>query len=448
MKLSSDRKVALVIGSGGREHALAWKLASSPRVARVIVAPGNDGMPSEWERWPVDLSKGGPSFEDLARRAREAQVSLTVIGPDDPLAAGIADVFSAAGLTVFGPSASAARIEASKAFAKDVMNEAKVPTARYEVFKSAAEARRFLKAEWKPPGWVIKADGLALGKGVRVCGELAEALLATDELIGVSGRILVEERLSGAESSWMAFCDGIHASLFAPARDHKRLLDRDIGPNTGGMGAYSPLADLSDDFAERVRTEVFLPTLREMKRRGAEFRGMLYAGLMIERTESPNRRFHVLEFNARFGDPEAQVLLARMTGDLYDWCERSAQGDLIAMPERVPMKPDAALIIVGAADGYPDNPKAGARLTGLDRALQNSQTERAGSVAVPAYFTAGVRREESGLTVSGGRVFGAMGIGPQLVDARAMAYERLEAARFEGMKSRTDIGQPREVTRV
>jgi len=422
-------KTVLVIGSGGREHALAWKLSQSPLVSRLIVAPGNDGMPGEWERWPVDLGGGRAAFEELALKAYEEHVALTVVGPDNPLADGIVDVFEGAGLLCFGPREAAAQIEASKAFAKDVMQAAGVPTARYFVAQSNNEAQKILKSVPWDTGWVIKADGLALGKGVRVCLTQADALQAAEELISISGRLVIEERLVGQELSWMAICDGERCALLEPARDHKRLLDGDRGPNTGGMGAFSPVLGVDRELAAIVREKVFLPTLRELKKRGAEFRGLLYAGLM---GDFSGGKFWVLEFNSRFGDPETQVLMPRIEGDLYPWLEASALGDLSALPAQVPFVAESAVVVVAAAAGYPEQPKKGAVIRGLGPI--------AGGESVPPVFFSGVRGEGAMLTVSGGRVLGAMGMGKDLADALFQAYQRMNQIRFEGMQFRQDIG--------
>ncbi|MCC7440835.1 MAG: phosphoribosylamine--glycine ligase, partial [Bdellovibrionales bacterium] len=315
-------RTVLVVGGGGREHALAWKLAQSPSVSRLILAPGNDGMRTRGgrvmvERWEFDAARGRPEFEALAAHARAEKVDLAVIGPDNPLADGLVDVLAEHGVAAFGPRADAARIESSKAFAKQVMKSAGVPTARFVAVRDLEEARKFLRsAPWPPvsKGWVVKADGLALGKGVRVCEELKEAEAACEELLPVSGSLVIEERLEGVELSWMAFCDGERAALLEPARDYKRLKDGHAGPNTGGMGAYSPVAEAADEgLRERVRREVFEPVLKEMRALGTPFQGVLFAGLMMNPS---TRQFWVLEFNARFGDPETQVLLPRLEGDL------------------------------------------------------------------------------------------------------------------------------------
>ena len=438
----------LVVGSGGREHALAWKLSCSPEVTRLIVAPGNDGYPEKWERWPVDLTGGAlearlERFRELAARAKREGVRIAVIGPDNPLADGIVDVFEAAGVAVFGPRASAARIEASKAFAKELMQAAKVPTARFGVVATAADAEAFLAspAVSKWAGWVVKADGLALGKGVKVCDSLKDATQAARELIAVSGSLVIEEKLLGEEISWLALCDGKRCALFPTARDFKRVGDGDKGPNTGGMGAYSPVADVPASWNERVRREVFEPVLAEMRRRDSEFRGVLYAGLMVDPTQD---RISVLEFNARFGDPETQVLMARMKGDVLPWFEAVARGDLSPMigahTGNIPVVEDAAVVVVAAAKGYPDSPEKGRKIefiTGL--AEQGSAPAGAGADGLPSYFMAGVVKKEDALVTNGGRVLGAVARGRTVEEARVRAYARLSETHFEGMQYRRDI---------
>lgn len=441
----------LLIGSGGREHALAWKILQSPLCARLILAPGNDAM--AWdssnsshaskktskisskitERW--DLPSDASLYPALADRAQKAGVQLVIVGPDNPLAAGIADVMRAKDLPCFGPSQRAAEIESSKSFSKEVMKAAGVPTPEYRVFTDASEAERFLKsAPWgtpeKPEGWVVKADGLALGKGVIVCSSLKESLQAVKILHALSGKIVVEKKVSGAELSWMAICDGERAALLDPARDYKRLRDGDQGPNTGGMGAYSPVMEMMG-LEKRVRDEVFLPTLRELKKRGRPFNGVLYAGLMIELGSTPQEaQISVLEFNARFGDPEAQVLMPRIEGDLVEWFYAAATGKLSQKPERVPFLKESAVYVVASAAGYPENPEKGAEILGLQDLLDVSCTE------VPRVFVAGAK---AAWQVTGGRVLGALGLGSSLEQARVSAYQTLSQIRFSGMHFRKDI---------
>jgi phosphoribosylamine--glycine ligase len=429
-------KTALVLGSGGREHALAWKLSGSPGVSRVIVAPGNDGLPAQFERWPGALRP--EVFPQLARQARERGVALVVVGPDAALADGAADVFAEHGVPCFGPKRGAARIESSKAFAKEIMQAAGVPTAHYFTAASAREAETILEAlPWQPgKGWVIKADGLALGKGVRVCPTLEEALQASRELVAISGQLVIEEQLFGQELSWMAFCQGEEVRLLEPARDFKRIRDDDQGPNTGGMGAYSPVPGVPENAADEVRRRIFEPTLRELCRRGVPFSGLLYAGLMWD---PGTGTFHVIEFNSRFGDPEAQVLLPRFQGDFFEWCLAVAEGRLGAMPRRVPFTREAAVVVIAAAAGYPEKPpERGRAIEGLPRADGSSSTES----AAPEFFFAGVERAAGGrLETAGGRVLGAMGYGSTLEQARLAAYRRLGQIRFEGMQFRRDIAR-------
>lgn len=437
-------KTVVVIGSGGREHALAWKLSLSPEISRLIVAPGNDGMDAKWERWETTLS-GREEFARLARRAREERVDLVVVGPDNPLADGIVDVMTEHGVAVFGPTAAAARIEASKAFAKDVMKSAGVPTAEFVVAPNADEARRYLRsAPWggvaggRTRGWVVKADGLALGKGVHVCGTLEEGVAAVDKIVALatdSPKLVIEERLTGEEISWFALCDGERVALMEPARDYKRVRDGNEGPNTGGMGAFSPVPGLPDGLEARVRREVFEPVLAEMRRRGCPFRGVLYAGLMWDAASAAaaDGGLWVIEFNARFGDPETQVVVPRVEGDLLPWLEAVARGDLSQLPARVPFSREPAVYVVGAARGYPEQPEKGRTIAGVAPA--------------PEVFCAGVKRAPGGspdasggaLVSNGGRVLGALGRGATLAAARAQAYERLARVSFEGMHYRTDV---------
>ncbi len=425
-----------VIGGGGREHALVWRLSQSPKVARLTAVPGSLAMAPTLRKevafacLPANLSGGRAEFERLARLAIEQKVDLVVVGPDNPLADGIVDIFSTRGLTCFGPSAAAARLESSKAFAKEVMSAAKVPTARFAAFESVPEAKAFLRNEPWGAGWVVKADGLALGKGVVVPENLEEAFAAIERLLPLSGSLLVEERLHGEELSWLALCDGERAVLFDPARDHKRLLDGDQGPNTGGMGVICPVPGVSADFEARVASEVFAPVMAEMKRRGTPFRGVLYAGLMWNRKTN---QYWVLEFNARFGDPETQALLPRMEGDLFEWCLACAEGRLKSMPTRVPFREGMAVVVVLAAEGYPESPRKGDVISGLESWLVDA--------GQPAVFASGVSRVGDSWMTHGGRVLGVLGYGLDVEAARRQAYERVEQIRFAGQQFRRDIGQ-------
>ncbi len=474
-KSAGSAQTVLLLGSGGREHAMAWKLSLSPHVGRLIVAPGNPAMLGRWETWS-DVRLGDPgSYLLLAERAHAAGVSLVVVGPDNPLADGVVDVLEGAGLRCFGPRAQAARIEASKAFAKEVMTAAGVPTAHYQVAHSHEEALQYLvNADWSDGrGWVLKADGLALGKGVYVCGTLKEARDALGALaaLGSAGeRLVIEERLSGQEISWLAFCDGERCALLEPARDYKRIGTGDQGANTGGMGAFSPVPGLPASFEKRVREEIFIPVLAEMRRRDAPFKGVLYAGLMVDVVRE---RIWVIEFNGRFGDPEAQVLLSRMSDDFYLWCDAVARGDIGRLGERVSFHSESAVVVVAAARGYPDTPEKGARISGYGAVGAGSAAGLSGSAAVsravanvggltppPAYFAAGMAASAAsapspahgsgagagaaGFVVNGGRVLGAMGMGADLRSAREQAYTRLKKISFAGMQFRTDIAEVRD----
>jgi phosphoribosylamine--glycine ligase len=393
-------------------------------------------MDCELERWSLK------DFNTLAKRAVEEKVGLVVVGPDNALADGIVDTFEKHGLLCFGPTQAAARIESSKEFAKEVMKAAEIPTAKHFVARSLSEAQKILKSvPWKSTGWVVKADGLALGKGVEVCADYETALAASARLIEISGSLVIEERLSGEEVSWFAFCDGDEAVLFEPARDYKRLKSGNEGPNTGGMGAYSPVPEVPKDWTKRIYDQVFTRALREMKKRRTPFKGLLYAGLMCDFKQN---RFWVIEFNARFGDPETQVLLPRMIDDFYEWCVASAQGKLKehiqklgreASAPQVKFSPEAAVGIVAAARGYPENPEKGNVLSGdgLKRASSGSND----------YFYAGVSRSEpsGSLQTSGGRVYLALGLDAGFEQARKKAYDRLKALQFEGMQYRSDIAE-------
>lgn len=434
----TPRKIVAVIGSGGREHALAWKLSLSPEIKKLILVPGNDGMQAseggvEVERWSWDDGE----FEKLAAQLREARVDLAVIGPDDPLAQGIVDAFRAEGLLTFGPSRAAAQIESSKTLAKEVMKAAGVPTAQYISSENLDEVKRYLKnVPWPPhsKGWVIKADGLALGKGVDVCTHLEDALRSADRLFAVSKKLLVEERLLGREISWMVLCDGKRGALMEPARDYKRIFDGDEGANTGGMGCFCPVANANTaGFFDRVQKTIIQPTLDEMNRRGTPFSGLLYAGLIFdEETDA----LKVIEFNARFGDPECQVLMPRVNGDLLPWLEASARNDFGDLPDRVPFINGSSFYVVGAAPGYPENAKKGLRIKGL-----GDFSFRLGQPHIDL-FIAGAKYDETSeqWTTSGGRVLGAVSVGEDFESARSLAYQRIKAIHWEGIQVRGDIG--------
>ena len=422
----------LIVGAGAREHALAWKLSVEPGVNTVFVAPGGDAMAAEprVRRLPdVDPLDGA----SVVAAARAVAAELVVIGPEAPLAAGVADALEAAGIAVFGPTAAAARIESSKAFCHEVAAAAGVPMARSGVFSSAAEAEAFaLELAAAGRGIVIKADGLAAGKGVTVCDTPAEATAAIATAIQ-AGAVVVEERLEGREASLIALCDGRDALALPIARDHKRLGDGDTGPNTGGMGAYSPLPDLPDADADDLIARFHRPILAEMARRGIPVRGALYAGLMLT-ADGPV----LLECNARFGDPETQAILPRLAAPLGPFLLAAAQGRLLeaARPlgldgSRLPALPIATVGVVLAAAGYPEAPRRDDPIAGLDRAR----------VAGALVFHGGTTGSASdGYRTAGGRILTVVGRGPDLATARAQAEAAAGAIAFDGLQRRHDIG--------
>lgn len=423
---SSGGKKVLVVGSGAREHVIAWKLSQSTQVAKVILAAGNDFMP--FERWHE-------TGITLARRAKDEGIDLAVIGPDQALADGVADFFFQQGVPVFGPKKAAAQLEWSKAFSKNIMREAGVPTAQFRVVSRLDEARKVIENEpWA--GFVVKIDGLALGKGVIVCESKKHAMESVERLLPLSnGKLVIEERLEGQEISWMAICDGDEFRLLDPARDFKRIGEGNTGPNTGGMGSICPVPEVSGDlaFRDRVSKEVFAPVLSAMKSKGTPFVGVLYAGLMWN---SESQKYWVLEFNARFGDPEAQVVLPRIEGDLYPWLEACAKGRLSEMPEQIPFSKMFATYVVLAAPGYPDAPETGSEISGLE-----SWSAPFRENVWPYGFVAGVKKSASGKWVtSGGRVLGALGLSNTQSFSKTEAYTRLSKIDFQGKQFRRDIG--------
>jgi phosphoribosylamine--glycine ligase len=410
----------LLIGSGGREHALAWKLAQSPLLDTLFIAPGNPGTAQIGRNVPID-ALDIPMVIEVAQRER---IGLVVVGPEAPLAAGLADACLRAGIPVFGPTAAAARIESSKAFAKRLMIDARIPTAEARIFDDPEVAVAFVRSSGRV--WVVKADGLAAGKGVIVPETVSETLDAI-RLLGATragGRLLLEERLSGPEVSLIALCDGERALPLLPAQDHKRLRDGDAGPNTGGMGAYAPAPHLTSSDVAGLTASIILPTLRALAAAGSPFRGALYAGLML--TEHGPR---VLEFNARFGDPEAQAILPLLQGDLLAALLTCAgQGRL--HDDMVHWSSDAAACVVLAAEGYPDTPQRGDVISGID------------AVTDPhvSIFHAGTAWENNQLVTAGGRVLGVTGIGASLREALTRAYAAIDLIHFRGMHYRHDIG--------
>ena len=417
-------KKVLVVGSGAREHALAWKLAQSPAVSEVIVAPGNAGIASlaRCVATPADDVAG------IVALARREEVALVVVGPEAPLVAGLVDALTGAGIAAFGPSRAAARLEGSKAFAKEIMREAGVPTAGFAVFDDADAAEAYVREAKRP--LVVKADGLCAGKGVVVAKDTDEALEAVrammrDRVHGEAGaRVVIEECLVGPEVSYHVVCDGTRYVPLAAAQDHKRLLDGDRGPNTGGMGAYSPPLVVTAEIEQAILTRVVEPVLRTMTARGTPFRGALFVGVMVV-DGAPQ----VLEFNVRFGDPETEVLMARWKGDVLPLFAASARGDLAGV---VPAwEAPHALAVVLAAEGYPTAPKRGARIHGLDA----SGDDRGVFV-----FHAGTRAVDGAFEVTGGRVLTVTAIGGSLDEAAARAYAACDRIRFDGMQLRRDIG--------
>lgn len=416
----------LVIGSGGREHALAWKLSRSPRVEKIYCAPGNAGTAALGENIAISDIPGLVAF------AKSRDIGLTVVGPDDSLAAGIADAFEAEGLKIFGPKASAARLESSKAFAKDFMKRHGIPTAGYQEFTDSLEAHAWCRTARYP--LVIKADGLALGKGVIIAETPAEAALAIYRcmdacVFGNAGNtIVIEEFLQGVECSLHALVDGGSWLLLPDCRDHKRAFDGDLGPNTGGMGTICPSGSLDDALLARVKSEILDRFLAGIKADGIAFRGMLFPGLMLTR-EGPK----VLEFNCRWGDPETQVLVRRLESDLLDLLEACVDGRL---PSQSPAwSPGAAACVILASGGYPGSYEKGKEIRGL---------EEAASLEGVVVFHAGTKPAPGGgVMTNGGRVLGVTATGSDLTDARARAYEAADRISFEGLQRRNDIGAGR-----
>lgn len=414
----------LVIGSGGREHALCWKIKQSPKVRRVYCAPGNAGIAEDAKC--VDIKE--TDIDSLLRFAIASEIDLTIVGPELPLALGIVDKFEEHGLRIFGPTKAAARIESSKSFAKNLLKKYRIPTGFFSVFSDFAEALRWVK-EVKPP-LVVKADGLAAGKGVVVCRTEEEARDTLDailngRLFGDAGdKVVIEEFLEGQEVSFLAFTDGENLLPLPSSQDHKQLLDGDQGPNTGGMGAYSPTPFVTPELHDRIMREVMIPAVSAMKEEGYPYKGVLYAGLML--TEG---RFKVLEFNCRFGDPEAQVLLTRMDSDIVPILEATIDGRLSA--EKIQWKSEASACVVMASKGYPGDYKKGAPIGGLDEVKKMERVK---------VFHAGTALRDGCIVTNGGRVLGVTALGDTIRDAVETAYRAVKAIRCEQLQYRTDIG--------
>ncbi|CAN5729774.1 phosphoribosylamine--glycine ligase [soil metagenome] len=424
----------LVVGSGAREHALCWRLAREPGVARIIVAPGNALMHDVAEVHP-EVAVDDPA--GLLALARQSEVELVVVGPEAPLVAGLSDFLGDAGISTFGPSAAAARLEGSKAFCREVCESAGVAMAEGQAFEEVAPALDFARSLAGP--LVVKADGLAAGKGVTVCANAAEAeehirAALADGRFGSAGRrVVIERRLEGREVSVIGLCDGETCVLLPAARDHKRLLEEDRGPNTVGMGAYSPVEDLSRAQLQEIACTVHVPVLAEMKRRGAPFRGALYAGLMLT-ADGPR----VLEFNVRLGDPETQAILARLAVPLAPILAEAAAGELKAPAGTLlPARHEAAVAVSLAAAGYPEAPRAGDLIDGI------SAARGAGALV----FGAGVRDDgRGGLLTGGGRVLSVVARGSSVEEASRMATAAAELVTFAGRQLRTDIGRPASIS--
>ncbi len=414
----------LIVGGGGREHSLAWKVSQSSKVDEIFAAPGNPGIGKIGKC--IDIKP--TDVEKLAEFAEKEGIDLTIVGPEAPLVAGIVDEFEKRGLKIFGPKKEAARLEGSKVFSKEMMKKYGIPTADFRVFDNPEEAKRYIEERGAPI--VVKADGLAAGKGVVVAQSVDEALEAVDKIMverifGDAGkRIVVEECLKGEEASYLVITDGERFVPLAPAQDHKAVFDGDRGPNTGGMGAYSPAPVLSPQLEREVQERVIKPILRGMKEEGIPFKGVLYAGLMITE-EGPM----VLEFNVRFGDPEAQVLMRRLEDDLVDVALSSIEGNLV---EELHWKPETAICVVLASKGYPGKYEKGKVITGIEEA------EKVPSVVV---FHAGTAIKDGKLVTNGGRVLNVTALGKDIVEARERAYKAIEKIHFEGMHYRRDIGE-------
>jgi phosphoribosylamine--glycine ligase len=415
----------LIVGSGGREHAIAWSVAQSSKVDKIYCAPGNGGI----SQYAECVSIGAMEFDKLADFAKDKEIDLTIIGMDDPLVGGIVDVFEEKGLRVFGPRKNAAIIEGSKSFSKDLMKKYHIPTCHYEVFHSPEEALLYLESVSFPI--VLKADGLALGKGVLICSTLEEAesgiaTLMFDKQFGAAGEtVVIEDFMTGREVSVLCYCDGTHIKPMTSAQDHKRAKDGDMGLNTGGMGTFSPSPFYTAEIQKICEEQIYQPTMDAMKAEGRDFVGILFVGLML--TEDGPK---VLEYNARFGDPEAQVVLPRMKNDIIDVMEACIDGKLSEVD--LQFEENAAVCVVLASDGYPEKYEKNKKITGLEK-FEN----RDGYYV----FHAGTKKTEDGIFTSGGRVLGVTAKGADLKEARKNAYQAAEWVSFENKYMRHDIGK-------
>lgn len=413
----------LVIGSGGREHALAWKLAQSERVETVFVAPGNAGTAIEPKLQNIALT----THADLIDFCNKENIAFTVVGPEAPLAAGVVNDFRAQGLKIFGPTQYSAQLESSKDFAKAFMAKYGIPTAQYQTFENVDAAHDYINQKGAPI--VIKADGLAAGKGVIVALTLDEAHAAVDDMLlgnkmgNAGARVVIEDFLQGEEASFIVMVDGENVLPMATSQDHKRLLDDDQGPNTGGMGAYSPAPVVTPDVYERAINEIILPTVKGMQSEGHPFSGFLYAGLMIDENGAP----YTIEFNCRFGDPETQPIMSRLDTDLVVLIEAAIDGKLNEV--NAEWNPQTAVGVVLAAENYPETPKKGDVISGLEEANQIGKVFHAGTAV----------NEKNQVITNGGRVLCVVGLGDDVAAAKAKAYAALEKVSFDGMQYRKDI---------
>lgn len=422
----------LVVGQGGREHALVWKLAQSSKVDTVFCAPGNAGTAGDG----VNVDIADSNIEGLLKFAQDEQIDLTVVGPEAPLCAGIVDEFRKAGLRAFGPSHAAAKLEGSKIFAKKVMHKANVPTAKHKVFDRDEEAIAWMRSQASDT-WVVKADGLAAGKGAIVCGSKREAedainLILREKAFGDAGKeLLLEECLEGLETSILAIVDGTTIIPLETSQDHKRALDGDNGPNTGGMGAYSPAPIVTDELMDEIIETVLLPTVHAMNSDDTPFRGILYAGIML--TERGPR---VLEYNVRFGDPEAQPVLMRLKTDLFDVLLAASEGKLEEI-EPLEWDPRPAVCVVMASEGYPGSYEKGRFISGLDDAATHDDVK---------VFHAGTTIHDDQVATNGGRVLGVTALGDTITEAKERAYAAVDCIKWDGGWSRSDISDKSDRT--
>ncbi len=417
----------LVVGGGGREHALVWKIAQSPKVEKIFAAPGNAGIAEEPKVECVNIS--ATDIQGLKDFALKNRVDLTVVGPEEPLVKGIVDEFQREGLVIFGPTKEAAMLEGSKAFAKRFMRELGIPTANFEVFDDPEEAKKYIKAKGAPI--VVKADGLAAGKGSIVCRTLEEALAAVDRIMvkkafGEAGnRVVVEEFMKGEEASFIVISDGERVVPLASSQDHKPVYDNDEGPNTGGMGAYSPAPVVSQEVFDRTMNEIVYPTIKGMKNKGVPFKGVLYVGLMVIEDKYPK----VVEFNVRFGDPEAQPILMRMKTDIVDAIMASIDGNVETCG--IDYTPEAAVCVVMASGGYPGKYEKGKIIHGLDEVSKMEKVK---------VFHAGTKKVDGKFVTNGGRVLGVTALGSDIKQAIERAYEAVSKITWDKVHYRRDIG--------